>query len=66
MYPLSYVINQSCQKPNTVGLTPIKEDPSYIDRDRREDTMVAKLTTWDIIFGITGADKQIVKKIHLI
>lgn len=45
MYPLSYVINQSCQKPNTVGLTPIKEDPSYIDRDRREDTMVAKLTT---------------------
>lgn len=34
MYPLSYVINQSCQKASTVGLTPIKEDPSYIDWDR--------------------------------
>lgn len=41
MYPLLYVINQSCQKASTVGLTPIKEDPSYIDWDRGEDTMVA-------------------------
>jgi hypothetical protein len=34
MYPLSYVINQSCQVTNTAGLTPINTDPISIDRDR--------------------------------
>ena len=40
MYPLSYVINQSCQKPRTIGLTPIKEDPLNIDRDRSAGNVV--------------------------
>lgn len=59
MYPLSYVINQSCQKASTVGLTPIKEDPSYIDWDRGEDSYLEILRLGIVNRKMFNADRFI-------